>query len=188
MPQGLSLDVVPVVMVTAIATLLSSQDGCNAAGIVMTLGPQGSPSTLGAALQTAPTRPRLPPQLLQQVYASDQQAAALLAQRQQAVLAGVAGLQAYAAALRLVLGPQYTTSSHHFMWEQAIMTALSAESDKVMYAWASVIVFALLMCNNHFTSVQKCVLCASKRDVLMLRYNDVRRLAADCNTCLDTAS
>lgn len=101
------------------------------AGLVMTLGPQGSSSALGTALQAAPTRPRLPPQLLQQVYALDQQGAAVLAQRQQALLAGVAGLQAYSAALRLVLGSPYTQSSHHALWSNTLSAALGATSYQV---------------------------------------------------------
>ena len=101
------------------------------AGLVMTLGPQGSSSALGTALQAAPTRPCLPPQLLQQVYALDQQGAAVLAQRQQALLAGVAGLQAYSAALRLVLGSPYTQSSHHALWSDTLSAALGATSHQV---------------------------------------------------------
>lgn len=97
----------------------------------MTLGPPGSSSALGAALQAGSNRPRLPPQLLQQVYALDQQGAALLAQRQQALLAGVAGLQAYSAALRLVLGSRYSWSSHHFSWDSALGIAQDAHSDQV---------------------------------------------------------
>lgn len=97
----------------------------------MTLGPQGSLSALGAALHAAPSRPRLPPQLLQQAYGLDQQASALFAQRQQALLAGVAGLQAYSAALRLLLGPDYLASSHHYHWAQAIDASLNASDSQV---------------------------------------------------------
>ena len=97
----------------------------------MTLGPPGSSSALGAALQAGPNRPRLPPQLLQQVYALDQQGAALLAKRQQALLAGVAGLQAYSAALRLVLGSRYSWSSHHYSWGSALDIAKDVRSDQV---------------------------------------------------------
>lgn len=101
------------------------------AGLVSRLGPPGMPSLTEAALQTLAHRPELPQALLHQAYAVDQQAVKLLTQRQQGVLAGVAGLQAYSAALRLVLPDKYADSSHHSRWAQAIAAAVDASDTQV---------------------------------------------------------
>ena len=89
------------------------------------------PSLVEAALQVLPHSPQLPPALLQQAYALDQQAGQLLTQRQQGILAGFAGLQAYSAALRLVLPQDYADSSHHSQWAQAIGSAADAVDNQV---------------------------------------------------------
>ena len=101
------------------------------AGLVSRLGVSGMPSLTEAALQTLAHRPELPQALLQQAYAVDQQAVKLLTQRQQGVLAGVAGLQAYSAALRLLLPDGYADSTHHSRWAQAIGAAVNATDTQV---------------------------------------------------------
>ena len=104
------------------------------AGLVSRLGPPTVPSLVEAALQSLPHPPDLAPSLLQQAYAVDQQASKLLAQRQQGILASFAGLQAYSAALRLVLPKGYADSSHHSQWAQAIDSAVGAIDSKVQSA------------------------------------------------------
>lgn len=89
------------------------------------------PSLTEAALQTLAHRPELPQALLQQAYAVDQQAVKLLTQRQQGILAGFAGLQAYSAALRLVLPDGYADSTHHGRWAQAIGLAVDTTNSQV---------------------------------------------------------
>ena len=106
----------------------------DAAGLVSRLGPPSIPSVVEAALQSLPHPPDLAPSLLQQAYAVDQQAGKLLAERQQGILASFAGLQAYSAALRLVLPEGYADSSHHSKWAQAIGSAVNATDSKVQSA------------------------------------------------------
>lgn len=101
------------------------------AGLVSRLGAPGMPSLTEAALQTLSHRPELPQALLQQAYALDQQAVKLLTQRQQGILAGFAGLQAYSAALRLVLPGSYADTTHHGQWAQAIGLAVDASNSQV---------------------------------------------------------
>ena len=92
------------------------------------------PSLTEAALQTLSHRPELPQALLQQAYAVDQQAVKLLTQRQQGVLAGFAGLQAYSAALRLVLPDGYADTTHHSQWARAVGLAVDATDSQVQGA------------------------------------------------------
>ena len=101
------------------------------AGLVSRLGGPGMPSLTEAALQTVSHRPEIPQALLQQAYAVDQQAVKLLTQRQQGILAGFAGLQAYSAALRLVLPNGYADTTHHSRWAQAIGRAVEAQESQV---------------------------------------------------------
>lgn len=89
------------------------------------------PSLTEAALQTLSHQPELPQALLQQAYAVDQQAVKLLTQRQQGILASFAGLQAYSAALRLVLPHGYADSTHHSQWAQALGHAVGAADSQV---------------------------------------------------------
>lgn len=89
------------------------------------------PSLTEAALQTVSHRPELPQALLQQAYAVDQQAVQLLTQRQQGILAGFAGLQAYSAALRLMLPGGYADTTHHSQWAQGIGCAVDATDSQV---------------------------------------------------------
>ena len=104
---------------------------CCTAGLVSQLGGPGMPSLTEAALQTLSHRPELPQALLPQAYAVDQQAVKLLTQRQQGILAGFAGLQAYSAALRLVLPAGYADTTHHGRWAQAIGLAVDATNSQV---------------------------------------------------------
>ena len=90
-----------------------------------------------AALQSSRQPINIPPALLHQAHGIDQQGAELLAQRAQAILAGLAGLQAYSAALRLVLGPTYADSSHHSQWAQALDTATATTDAEVSLQDAS---------------------------------------------------
>ncbi len=69
--------------------------------------------------------------MLHQAHGIDQQGAQLLTQRGQGILAGLAGLQAYSAALRLVLGAHYSASSHHSQWAQAIDRATATNQAEV---------------------------------------------------------
>ena len=101
------------------------------AGLVTSLGSPAVPSIVQAALQSFPQPPALPAALLHQAHALDQQGAHLLAQRGQGILAGLAGLQAYSAALRLVLGPHYSDTSHHSQWAAAIEHALASKRSEV---------------------------------------------------------
>ena len=89
------------------------------------------PSLTEAALQNVSHRPDLPQALLQQAYAVDQQAVKLLTQRQQGILAGFAGLQAYSAALRLALPGGYADTTHHAQWAQALGHAVDATQSQV---------------------------------------------------------
>ncbi len=69
--------------------------------------------------------------LLHQAHSIDQQATQLLSQRGQGILAGLAGLQAYSAALRLVLTPDYSDTSHHSQWAQAVDSATASSRTEV---------------------------------------------------------
>lgn len=108
------------------------------------------PSLTEAALQTLAHRPELPQALLQQAYAVDQQAVKLLTQRQQGVLAGVAGLQAYSAALRLLLPDSYADSTHHSQWAQAIAAAVDATDSQVQPLLTPICHSVVFWCQGHF--------------------------------------
>ncbi len=102
-----------------------------AAGLVSSLGASSIPSIVQAALQCSQRQITLPPMLLHQAHSIDQQASQLLAQRGQGILAGLAGLQAYSAALRLVLMPDYSDSSHHSQWARAVDSAIVSSQTEV---------------------------------------------------------
>ncbi|KAL0031856.1 hypothetical protein WJX79_000268 [Trebouxia sp. C0005] len=101
-------------------------------GLVSGLGAATIPSIVQAALQCSQRQITLPPMLLHQAHSIDQQATQLLAQRGQGILAGLAGLQAYSAALRLVLTPDYSDSSHHSRWAQAVDSAIASSCTEAM--------------------------------------------------------
>ncbi|KAL0019463.1 hypothetical protein WJX77_007420 [Trebouxia sp. C0004] len=101
-------------------------------GLVSSLGASSIPSIVQAALQCSQRQITLPPMLLQQAHSIDQQATQLLAQRGQGILAGLAGLQAYSAALRQVLTPDYSDSSHHSQWARAVDSATASNRTEAM--------------------------------------------------------
>ncbi|KAL0054989.1 hypothetical protein WJX82_005498 [Trebouxia sp. C0006] len=101
-------------------------------GLVSSLGASSIPSIVQAALQCSQRQITLPPMLLHQAHSIDQQASQLLAQRGQGILAGLAGLQAYSAALRLVLMPDYSDSSHHSQWARAVDSAIVSSQTEAM--------------------------------------------------------
>lgn len=105
----------------------------NAAGLVSSLGASSIPSIVQAALQSSQRQITIPPMLLHQAHSIDQQATQLLAQRGQGILAGLDGLQAYSAALRLVLTPDYSDSSHHSQWARAVDSATASNRTEVCY-------------------------------------------------------
>jgi hypothetical protein len=69
--------------------------------------------------------------LLHQAQSVNQQATQLLTQRGQGILAGLHGLQAYSAALRLVLMPNYSDTSHHSQWAPAVDSATALSRTEV---------------------------------------------------------
>ena len=95
------------------------------------LGSAALPSIVQAALQSSQQRTTFPQALLHQAHSIDQQGAQLLSHRGQGILAGLAGLQAYSAALRLVLGQSYPDSSHHSQWASAAEAAVASISTEV---------------------------------------------------------
>lgn len=117
----------------------SSPSLCTSAGLVSSLGASSIPSIIQAALQASHQQVSIPPALLHQAHSIDQQALQLLTQRGQGILAGLAGLQAYSAALRLVLGSDYADSSHHSQWASAIESAIAASDTEVSYLTSSAV-------------------------------------------------
>ena len=126
---------------------------CTSAGLVSSLGASTIPSILQAALQASQQQVSIPPTLLHQAHSIDQQALQLLTQRGQGILAGLAGLQAYSAALRLVLGHAYADSSHHSQSAGAIKSGIAANDTEVSYLTsAAVCLHTLYVCIGACTS------------------------------------
>ena len=110
-----------------------------------------------AALQSTQQHIIFPQALLHQAHSLDQQGAQLLAHRGQGILAGLAGLQAYSAALRLVLGQGYCDSSHHSQWACALNSAAESNKAEVGHLVPKTICLNVGL----VTWVLKCANCAS---------------------------
>ena len=137
-------------------------DGGCYAGLVSTLGPAALPSIVQAALQSSQQRTTFPQALLHQAHSIDQQGAQLLSHRGQGILAGLAGLQAYSAALRLVLGQDYSDSSQHSQWACAAEAAIVSTNPEVHLPHCLTITTLhlaelLLQCGIHCISTTSCL-------------------------------
>ena len=110
---------------------------------MISLGSASLPSIVQAALQSTQQHITFPQALLHQAHSLDQQGTQLLAHRGQGILAGLAGLQAYSAALRLVLGQGYADSSHHSQWACALVSAADSDKAEVGHLMSQIICLTL---------------------------------------------